>query len=979
MGTLKQDNDEKLLITLSDIVRLIRNSSRTILICMAGFALLGGLFALIRPVRYQAEATFREKAKKSGQITNSVMQLLTSENLSNQENEASQMLKSRKLLSDVIARLNLQGRLEPIRSIEGISSLIKSNIKLAFANFMNKSDPTLKDWHSPLRIDFLHYEGEVPLDYEVLLADNGEYEVSDKRGSDPHVGFGKLDEPFSHGKLMMVLSSPDAEIVGEPYFLRIEPMADTCKQLCKDFDIETTKEDKGVLKLTFNHRNRHLACNFINTAMECYQNYLQNYHNRISQLQLNYLYTRQNQLANNLQEIMNRHADFLSEDLFSSGFINSDKEMDFIAGNQHVYKEKLISNELEIKRLENLQANIYAHYDSFSPSQNDAQVINTVLNEIREYKQSRDGLQIEIQKKVDRKGIQESFDQQLKELNQVQGNIVELRDIIARIYQKLPPNEKSDLYNDNKFLIKGWFDRIEKQTDPREKQNILENFQFYLLNLERLFLVHEKILQERLTHQQNPSSEYQGINMKAADELYIDYSKQLIQMESTIRQSLFFINQMEDPNFEITSLSSVLTDPVSQDMIKKASSLLLTLRDQNNQSQREQERVKDELSLQRTFLILHLKQTVQLMELNKQLVDEKVLALQNVSLELIHRHISLLENTLRDYLESRLENLRQERMLINDHLKQIRDEMTNLPKKWVAEQMIEQEVEINQLIVEEIAKMVESKNIAQNLEMIQSAPLDASLPPVHPMAPKVLLFSILGMLLGGFIGTGMALKKSLSNGLSVSPDNVKMMGYHVIGTLSDRYDPASGAPINDADLDTMRRIQTFVDPPHMLIGSHCNLLLLVEGKGVDYSMDLAVLFQKKHKKVLRIYLNFDAVGEVCKDGLLQYLEGSSKLPAIHSGKEGDIIHSGGMTRFSTELLCSDAFKSLIESLESKYDWIIGVTHASPTGTECEALLPLFSSSIITLTDEKVRELNEFLVRADADQRRVAFLFDGKEA
>lgn len=973
----KQDKDDKLLITVADIVRIFRESGKTILICVVCFGFLGGAYALTRPIRYQAEATFREKAKKSGQLSNSIIQILGSEG---QENEASQMIKSRKLLTDVIARLNLQGQLHSKSNMEGTSKLLSHNIKLALASFWNKPEPVLKDWHSPLLIDYIHYDGEIPLDYEILLADNGGFEIVNKRLPEPHVGFGKLDEPFNHDSLMLVLSksSPEEEIVPQTYYLHVESVADICKQLSKNMEVETTKEDKGVLKITFTNRNRHLASEFINTTMECYQNYLQNYHNKLSQLQLNYLHKRQGQLADNLAHLMGKHADFLSEDLFDSGFINSDKAMDFLAENQHEYKGKLIANELEIKRLENLQSNIFVQYDHYS-NEGDAHVINEVLNQIRDFKQRRDGLEIEIQSKVDRKGIQESFDQQLKDLNQVQVYLVDLRDIIDRFHQNMSPDESSGLYNDPRFLIKGWFERIEKHKNQPDAKQVNENFQFYLANLERLFLVNEKILQERLTHQQNPSKEYQGIDLKAANDLYIDYSKQLVQLESTIRQSLFFINQMDDPNFEITSLSSVLTDPVSQDMIRKASNLVLTLRDQNNQSLREQERLKDELNLQRTFLTMHLKQTAQLMQLNQQLIDEKIYALQNVSLELIHRHISLLENTLKDHIESRLENLRQERKLIKEHLKQIRDEMTHLPKKWVAEQMIEQEVETNQLIVQEIAKMVESKNITQNLEMIQSAPLDASIPPVHPILPKTFLFSLLGCFLGGLLGTGIALGKSITNGLRASPENLAQMGFPVAGAFSSTYDPLSQAPISDADLDTLRRLQTYVDSTlfvwkGMNLG---NLMLLVEGQGPDYSKDLADLFLKRNKKVLRIHLDFNTVDDKMKNGLLQYLEGSVTTPAIQSGKHGDAIFAGGVTRFSTELLSSDAFKNLLEQLEGKYDWIIGVTHASPVSIEVKSLLPLFPLSVFTITQEKVTELESSLDVKEEAKKNMVFLFAEK--
>jgi len=282
------------------------------------------------------------------------------------------------------------------------------------------------------------------------------------------------------------------------------------------------------------------------------------------------------------------------------------------------------------------------------------------------------------------------------------------------------------------------------------------------LKQQRETLEHERMLKSRLSRQQeNPFQEYQGISLEVATELYRDYSKQMIHMESTLRQNLFFIRQIEDSHFEITSLSAELTDPISIEMIQKASQLVLNLRDSNNQSLREQERLKEELHLERTFLMLHLQQIVQLMERNKQLIDEKIFALQNVALELIDQRISLLEKNLQEDLQLRLHSLQQEKILIERQLGNIHAEMAQLPQKWVSEQLLKQEVETNHLIFEEIAKLVETKNISHNLEVMQSAPLDLSLSPVHPLPPHAMLWGSLGFLMGGCLGACFVLARSV--------------------------------------------------------------------------------------------------------------------------------------------------------------------------------------------------------------------------
>ena len=126
--------------------------------------------------------------------------------------------------------------------------------------------------------------------------------------------------------------------------------------------------------------------------MESYQSYLKNFHKNIALIQLDYLNSRRDQLTKNLSGLMQRHADFLANDLYSSGFIESDKEIDFLAKSQHEYKQKLLDNELKIQRLTNIQPSHLAYFESYSALDGDPTNINVVLAEMRALKQQRDGL-----------------------------------------------------------------------------------------------------------------------------------------------------------------------------------------------------------------------------------------------------------------------------------------------------------------------------------------------------------------------------------------------------------------------------------------------------------------------------------------------------------------------------------------------------------------------------------------------------------
>ncbi len=961
-----KDQEDKFLICFSDIMSVFRRSKGRILSWALVLGALGALFALIKPIRYQAEGTFREKATKTSNTQTSILQVLSSGSVGGNENEALSLIKSRKLLLGVIEKLKLQAQLTSELHEDNLLKLIKYNWQIAWTSLTNAPQPAIKDPFFSIQIDSLKYEGEIPLYFILHLEKNGDYQVIDMHHPNQALQ-GRLGKPFQFEQLSMNLipTYPNQPIEAQTLFLKVDSIANTVKKLCEDLEIGNVKNDKSVLKFIYTHRNRYTASELINTIMNAYLVFITNNHQEIAHKQLDYLSLRKDHLTQNLINLMQEHAHYLSEDLYNVGFVESQKEMEFLAAKQHEYKEKLMANELEIKRLENITPNNFTYYDRYSEYEGDPQVLNTIFSDIRDLKQERDALEIELQRKALNNGVdlQQSFNQQLAELNDIQWYLIELQEIAHRYQQESLLGTNYRLLNDPRFLLRSWFERLEKirGEDFEGWKKMQESFHFYLTNLERLFGVHKRILQERLTHQQNPSEEYQGISLKVATDLYLDYSKQLIQMEAMIRQNLFFIHQIEDSNFEITSLSAGLTDPVSSNMIQKASQLVLNLRDQNNQSLREQERIKDELQLQRTFLSMHLKQMVQLMELNKQLMNEKIFALQNVSLELIHQQVSLLEKNLQDYVQSRLYNLQQERDLIQHHLENIHTEMATLPKRWVSENLIEQEVENNQLIVQEIAKMVESKNISHNLEILQSAPIDHALPPVHPIVPNIFLWGILGCLLGAGLGTGLALSKTLSQGLQASPNNLKLLGCQVAGTLCAPLYSKKTQQLQDGNLDTLRRLQAYLDGSSLEEslknkGEEAKLLLLLEGQGPNYAQELANLFLKKSRRVLTLDLNFTQSQEKLGPGLLQYLQGELASLPIQQSSHGDWIASGGYNRFAVEMMGSLAFQKLIDQLKLKYDWILAVSPLLPCSAEAESLVPLFPYLVVTLQQERVEDL-----------------------
>ena len=177
-----KDQEERLLISFSDILSVLRRSKIKILCCALLLGALGVLWILIKPICYQAEGTFREKGIKQTTLSSpsSLIHLLSGGGgAGGTESEAASLMMSRVILKDVIEKLHLQAHLQALENEETLSQLAKNNLILAWASIKNYSQPILKELYCPIKIESLKYTGEVPLAFILELEEDGRYQVYD--------------------------------------------------------------------------------------------------------------------------------------------------------------------------------------------------------------------------------------------------------------------------------------------------------------------------------------------------------------------------------------------------------------------------------------------------------------------------------------------------------------------------------------------------------------------------------------------------------------------------------------------------------------------------------------------------------------------------------------------------------------------------------------------------------------------------------
>lgn len=982
---MTEQHEHELKFAFSDFVALLKRHRRTIFLFMVLGALATFSYAVTRPVNYIVKATFRDKGKTQVGFSSGFTDLFFNKSGS-QESEASTTMKSRVLISQAIRDLNLQGSISKQQPDYPELRNSWESLLGEYAQWMQPNLPILNDPHPDFLLEAIFYEGEIPVGFSLKWIDQDRFEIIGN--GNVSLGFGSLGMPFNAGNAQFTVVKSNAEEHDDqtPYSVVIFPLNEVAAGYAGLLQIDVDKEDKSLLKLQFRHRNRELASRFLNRLMETFQMYQEEQHELTANTQLSYLKRRQTEVGADLQQLMENHVQKVSEDMARSGFTSLQKEMEFLAGSLTTNQEKIQEIDLETRRLSNIDPEACVHYDAYT-TRGDSLIINNWIAEMRALKQESDSVEVALQLTSNQATpAKERINNHFAEIQNTQKCSQEAAQMADWVRKKGTEIFILQTLRNEPYPVASWLESLKDKersvaiaTPQLKKQKELELNQFkeqllaYLDNFQHLLKIRETTLSQRMRTLQAPHAEFEGINLSTARELYINFTKELNDITAEHKQHLFVAKQLENPDFELCSLTALLRDPISQERITKASELMIQIKDESNRTQREIDRLKSELALQKQFLTSHILQIADLLALKEEMLKEKVAALQSITLEQIQQKSSLLKKNLTDYVQSRIENLNQEKQLLAEHQASLQSRMTEIPEKWSSEQLLNQNLAMQQRFLENLAGMVESKNISKNLEMVQSSALDTAIPTLNPKPPRLIFYTVLGAILGFFGSTCFLFTRTMIQGIPASRENLTLASYHVSGAITPfQGDESSAAPpyIN-SDLDTLRRLIANVEaktPP----SAKSRSLLMIKGHGTDFTNTLAVLLSKKGQKILKLSLDFTAVSD--KEGLLQYLESDAANPKIERLSDFDWIPSGGVSRYSEELLRSPRFQSLLKELASRYDWILASTPATLPSAEAENLSGLFDASVVVVTNESLNTLIAFSEALPKDkEERLSFV------
>ncbi|EPJ9145281.1 polysaccharide biosynthesis tyrosine autokinase [Acinetobacter baumannii] len=286
---------------------------------------------------------------------------------------------------------------------------------------------------------------------------------------------------------------------------------------------------------------------------------------------------------------------------------------------------------------------------------------------------------------------------------------------------------------------------------------------------------------------------------------------------------------------------------------------------------------------------------------------------------------------------------------INKQIGELNSTLKQLPDVQRQYLQLYREVEVKTQLYTALLNSYQQLRIAKAGEIGNVRIVDTAVEPVEPIKPKKLLVLILSVLVGGFIGTLIALLRNmLRTGIKDSGQIENELDLPVYATVPRSPIQESRIKIlkkkksipilavknsDDIAIESLRSIRTAF---HFALANAKNNIIMIAGPSPEVgksfiSTNLATIFAQSDKRVLLIdadmrrgymhkYFDVDV-----KPGLSEFLSGQADLQKVlHKTQVAnlDVITRGKSPTNPSEILSSNQFKELLEQLQSQYDHII---------------------------------------------------------
>ncbi|MDQ8907801.1 polysaccharide biosynthesis tyrosine autokinase [Acinetobacter nosocomialis] len=286
---------------------------------------------------------------------------------------------------------------------------------------------------------------------------------------------------------------------------------------------------------------------------------------------------------------------------------------------------------------------------------------------------------------------------------------------------------------------------------------------------------------------------------------------------------------------------------------------------------------------------------------------------------------------------------------VNKKSAELSDTLKRLPEVQRQYLQLYRDVKVNTELYTSLLNSYQQLKIAKAGEIGNVRIIDTAVEPIKPIKPRPLLVLFLSLIVGGFIGTVLALLRNMMrSGVKDSTQIENDLNLPVYATVPrspiqetrmNILKKKKSIPIlavkssDDIAIESLRSIRTAI---HFALTTAKNNIIMIAGPSPEVgksfiSTNLATIFAQGNKRVLLIdadmrrgymhkYFDVDV-----KPGLSELLSGQADLQQVlHKTQVAnlDVITRGKSPTNPSEMLSSTQFKDLLEKFQTQYDHII---------------------------------------------------------
>lgn len=442
------------------------------------------------------------------------------------------------------------------------------------------------------------------------------------------------------------------------------------------------------------------------------------------------------------------------------------------------------------------------------------------------------------------------------------------------------------------------------------------------------------------------------------DELdtYEAYYKSAMEIRRKIRAAEMLQKKLKNPELDLSSFSVMLKDFIDQKLFLNVSSLTSQLRDQQNYSTKDLERVHSHLAHLRKTITEVMSSSIELFEEEFSLYQQAMEEIKSALFRTVTHEIKLIKHQNSMTAKNMVSDLTREKQFLQSEVKRWEDRIQALPKKWRAEKELETKTKINVAILTGLSQLIEGKLIDHYLSNIDSKPIDHPFASKKPKRPSWVVIPIAGACFITLMTFVFMLLQQIMQGIPISFQNLLFRGYKSVGIFDGKLKKEQNLPL-------IRKILEEVPKNARHIG-------LIEDIGPSYFREMANLLAYRGEKVLCIELDLLSM-QPSKKPL--DLSGNSMDLVIEKEKNFDLLRIHQSNPFGTELLLNPTFQREVQKIEKEYSRVIYSLRAKITSSEAHALLESLEVVVVNFREAKQDDLEYYMQQNRSSDYGVIFV------